>query len=124
MSNYLKYKEYLGTVEYSTEDEVFNGKLFGINDLVTFEGASVKEIKDAFEEAVEDYISTCTVKNKKPEKTFKGSFNVRVPVELHKNAAFVAVQNNISLNDFVKSAIEFAIKHQGELSKEILQENL
>lgn len=119
MSNYLKYKEYLATVEYSTEDEVFYGKLFGINDLVTFEGASVKEIKTAFEEAVNDYIETCKEVNKKPEKSFKGSFNVRVPSELHKNAAFIAVQNNVSLNDFVKGAIQYAIKHQQEVTKEL-----
>lgn len=120
MSNYLKYKEYLGTVEYSTEDEVFYGKLFGINDVVNFEGASVKEIKNAFEEAVEDYITTCGALKKKPEKTFKGSFNVRVPAELHKDAAFTAVQHNISLNDFVKGAIEYAIKHQDEVGREVL----
>jgi predicted HicB family RNase H-like nuclease len=119
MSNYLKYKEYLATVEYSTEDEVFYGKLFGINDLVTFEGASVKEIKTAFEEAVDDYIETCKEVNKKPEKSFKGSFNVRVPSELHKDAAFIAVQNNVSLNDFVKGAIQYAIKHKQEVTKEL-----
>lgn len=119
MSNYLKYKEYLATVEYSTEDEVFYGKLFGINDLVTFEGASVKEIKTAFQEAVDDYIETCKEVNKKPEKSFKGSFNVRVPSELHKDAAFIAVQNNMSLNDFVKGAIQYAIKHKQEVTKEL-----
>ena len=119
MSNYLKYKEYLATVAYSTEDEVFYGKLFGINDLVTFEGASVKEIKTAFQEAVDDYIETCKEVNKKPEKSFKGSFNVRVPSELHKDAAFIAVQNNMSLNDFVKGAIQYAIKHKQEVTKEL-----
>lgn len=122
MGNYLKYKQYLATVEYSTEDEVFYGKLFGINDLVTFEGASVKEIKSAFEEAVDDYIETCKELNKKPEKSFKGSFNVRVPSELHKDAAFIAVQNNMSLNDFVKGAIQYAIKHKQEVTKELFAE--
>lgn len=121
MSNYLKHKEYLGTVEYSTEDEVFYGKLFGINDLVTFEGGSVKEIKKAFKESVDDYIESCAELNKKAEKSFKGSFNVRVSSDLHKNAVFIAVQNNVSLNDFVKGAIQYAIKHKREVSKEIFQ---
>jgi len=119
MANYLKYKEYLGTVEYSTEDEVFYGKIFGINDLVTFEGQSVAEIKEAFEEAVEDYIETCKELGKIPEKIFKGNFNVRVPSSVHKDAALAATQYNISLNDFVKAAITFAIKHQQELGKEL-----
>jgi len=117
MSNYLKYKDYLATLEFSAEDEVFYGRLFGINDLVSFEGSSVKEIKIAFEEAVEDYIETCKELDKKPEKTFKGSFNVRIPADLHKNAAFVAVQNNVSLNDFVKGAIQYAVMHNEIVTK-------
>lgn len=119
MSNYLKYKDYMATLEYSAEDEVFYGKLFGINDLVTFEGASVKDIKTAFQEAVEDYVQTCKALNKNPEKTFKGSFNIRIPADLHKNAAFAAAQNSVSLNDFVRGAIQYAVKHKEEVSKEL-----
>ena len=37
------YKDFIGTVHFSTEDEIFYGKIEGINDLVTFEGLSVKE---------------------------------------------------------------------------------
>ena len=48
------YKDFIGTVHYSTDDELFYGKIEGINDLVTFEGLSVKELKLAFEEAVDD----------------------------------------------------------------------
>lgn len=47
------------------------------------------EIKTAFEEAVDDYVETCKEVNKKPEKSFKGSFNVRIPSELHKDAALL-----------------------------------
>lgn len=119
MSNYLKYKDYMATLEYSAEDEVFYGKLFGINDLVTFEGASVKDIKTAFQEAVEDYVQTCKALNKNPEKTFKGSFNIRISADLHKNAAFAAAQNSVSLNDFVRGAIQYAVKHKEEVSKEL-----
>ena len=90
-----------------------------INDLVTFEGSSVKEIKTAFEEAVEDYVETRKALNKKPQKTFKGSFNVRIPAELHKDAAFAAAQNSISLNDFVKGAIQYAVKHKAEVKNEL-----
>ena len=120
MANYLTYKGYVGTVEYSTEDDVFCGKIFGINDLVNFEGESVSEIKKAFEEAVDDYIETCKAIGKSPEKIFKGSFNVRVPSTIHKNAVLAASQYNISLNDFVKAALTYAIKHQQEIGREIL----
>jgi predicted HicB family RNase H-like nuclease len=55
--DYLKYKDFHGTVHFSNEGAVFFGKIAGINDLITFEGASVKELPASFKEAVEDYIS-------------------------------------------------------------------
>ena len=45
MKNYLEFKNYIGTVEFSTDVKVFWGKIHGINDLVTFEGASVIELE-------------------------------------------------------------------------------
>ena len=112
MKDYLTYKTYLGTVNYSAEDEVFYGKVHGINDLITFEGISVGELKSAFKESVDDYLETCKVLDKQPDKTFKGSFNVRISTELHKRAAFIASEKSISLNDIVKKAISYAIDHK------------
>jgi predicted HicB family RNase H-like nuclease len=45
MSDTLNYKDYISSVQFSAEDEVFHGKVLGINDLVTFEGKSVTELK-------------------------------------------------------------------------------
>lgn len=105
MENILTYKNYLGSVNYNNTDEVFFGKLIGVNDLITFEGDSVKALKKAFHEAVDDYIETCEMLGKKPDKTYKGSFNVRIDSELHRKAAFLAAQKGISLNEFVEKAI-------------------
>jgi predicted HicB family RNase H-like nuclease len=115
MKDVLEYKDYLAIVHFSAEDEVFYGKIQGINDLVTFEGRSVAELKKAFKETVEDYIESCKQLGKTPDKTYKGSFNVRVSSHLHREAASVASQKNISLNDFVKEAIDYAIKHKDKL---------
>lgn len=71
MNNYLEYKGYRGLIEFSNVDLVFFGTIAGINDLVTFEGTSVEEIKTAFREAVDDYLTTCIELGKKPEKEFK-----------------------------------------------------
>lgn len=53
--NTMTYKGYLGSVAYSEKDQVFFGKVEGINGLVNFEGESVKELTEAFHEAVDDY---------------------------------------------------------------------
>lgn len=106
MNDILEYKNYYAEVHFSAEDEVFFGKVLGINDLVSFEGSTVKELKKEFQEAVEDYIATCKELGKEPEKTYKGSFNIRIPSELHRLAARQAILNKLTLNDFVRKAID------------------
>ncbi|EGV44980.1 type II toxin-antitoxin system HicB family antitoxin [Bizionia argentinensis JUB59] len=117
MSDYLTYKGYFGTVNFNSDDDVFYGKIFGISDLINFEGSSVKELKESFEESLDDYLETCKALNKEPNKTFKGSFNVRVSMELHKRAAMIANQKSISLNDFVKKAIDYAVSHDKDMDE-------
>ena len=103
--NMLKQKDFCGSVEYSAVDECFFGKIIGTTDLVTFEGNSVANLKKAFAEAVEDYLVLCKEADKEPQKSYKGSFNIRIPAELHKAAAAIANREGISLNAFVEKAI-------------------
>jgi predicted HicB family RNase H-like nuclease len=119
MNDILQYKNYYASVHFSAVDEVFYGKILGINDLVSFEGFSVKELKKAFEEAVEDYLETCIGIGKIPERTYKGTFNVRVPSELHKEASLFAAVHNITLNQFVKAALSFTLQHKDEINRVI-----
>ena len=44
-------------------------------------------VGDRFGKAVEDYLELCNLNGKEPEKVYKGSFNVRISPELHKQAA-------------------------------------
>ncbi|MFA5905547.1 MAG: type II toxin-antitoxin system HicB family antitoxin [Desulfobacula sp.] len=86
MKDVMLYKDYVGSVHYSEDDEIFFGKIEGIDDLVNFEGISVPELKKAFYEAVDDYIAIATENGKKPEKTFQGSLNIRLKPDVHKKA--------------------------------------
>lgn len=106
MIDKIIYKDFIATIHYSTIDEVFLGKIEGINDLVTFEGENVKDLKNAFEEAVDDYIDLCKEVGKEPMKSFKGSFNIRISPELHVKAFEKALIEGKSLNQFVQQAIE------------------
>jgi predicted HicB family RNase H-like nuclease len=105
-TNILEYKDFIGSVNYADEDECFYGRIEGINDLVTFEGASVKELKKAFKDAVEDYLELCKELNKEPYKSVKGSFNIRIEPKLHYSAIYTALKKGISLNQFVAEAIK------------------
>lgn len=55
----LRYKGFLGTVSFSEIDQVYFGKVEGIDGLVNYEGANIKELASAFHEAVDDYITYC-----------------------------------------------------------------
>lgn len=111
----MSYKGYLGSVECSFEDNCLFGKLLHVNDLVNYEADSPAALQHSFEEAVDDYLKTCEQLGKEPDKAFKGSFNVRVAPELHKNAVVVATQEEISLNEFVAQALWEKIHGQDEI---------
>ena len=110
----LKYKDFVASLEYSDTDDVFYGKILGINDLILFEGLSIEELKHAFKEAVEDYIELCKEMNKDPYKSFKGSFNVRIPTDLHKKVFFRAQKTGISLNQYIKKVLEKDVEQSAE----------
>ena len=112
MKDVMIYKDYIGSVHYSTEDEIFFGKIEGINDSISFEGSSVGELKGAFEEAVEDYIELCNLNGKEPEKMYKGSFNIRIRPELHKQIAQRALLEGKSLNQYIEDAIEETVSRE------------
>jgi predicted HicB family RNase H-like nuclease len=59
MNNTLEHKGYVGSVEFNADDKVFFGKILGIKDLVTFEGESVTELDNFFQEMIEDYLLAC-----------------------------------------------------------------
>lgn len=109
MNNTIEYKNYVGSVEFSEKDCAFFGKVLGIHSLVSYEGTNAKELIDDFHNAVDTYLEECKQAGKNPEKSYKGSFNVRVSPELHKNAALYALTNNISLNTFVEKSIREAL---------------
>lgn len=104
--NTMKYKDFIGSVEFSEEDEVFYGKIEGINALVNFEGESVKELREAFQEAVEDYLVFCNEEGIVPHKSYSGALNVRLTPEIHSRVAFLAKQAGVSINSFIRKAIE------------------
>ena len=104
--NTLQYKGFLGSVEFSEADGVFFGKIEGINALVNFEGESVKELTEAFHEAVEDYLVFCEEEGIEPHKSYSGALNVRLTPDIHSRVAALAKQTGISINAFIRKAVE------------------
>ncbi|MCM1191354.1 MAG: type II toxin-antitoxin system HicB family antitoxin [Butyrivibrio sp.] len=105
MSNLLSYRNYNGTVEYSKEDNCLFGKVVGIRSLLSYEGGSVKELEQDFQNVIDEYMEDCRERNVQPEQPYKGTFNVRISPELHRNIAVYAIEHGKSLNAAVEEAI-------------------
>ena len=106
MKDMMAYKDYMGSVHYSDEDRVFYGKVEFIRSLISYEGTDVDSLRQAFEEAVDDYLELCAEEGREPEQPFKGSFNVRTGCELHRRSVMLAREKGISLNKLVTEALE------------------
>ena len=100
MNQMKPYKGYSARVEFDGEDEIFVGRIAGINDVVGFHGDTVEDLKAAFHEAVDDYLATCEKAGKTPEKAFSGNVMVRVPPEVHARAALAAELSGKSFNQW------------------------
>ena len=111
MNNILTYKGFAGSVNFNADDHIFFGKIEGINDLVTFEGISVSELENAFHEMVNLHVEDCKREGNPVEKSYKGSFNVRISQDLHKKAAQAAAVKGITLNQLVKRAISREVEN-------------
>ena len=120
MKDIIKYKDFIGSVHFNSEDEIFYGKIEGINDLVTFESNNVEELKRSFQEAVEDYLTICADLNKNPHRSFKGSFNVRINPELHRLAYQIATIEGVSLNQLIQNAISHEVNQKKDKLKNVV----
>ena len=104
--NTMSYKGYLGSVAFSEQDGVFFGKVEGINGLVNFEGESVKELTEAFHEAVDDYLAYCADEGIEPDKCYSGALNVRLTPAIHRRIAMLAKQAGLTINAFIRKTLE------------------
>lgn len=107
MNNIIKYKNYIGSVEFSESDGIFYGKVQGIRSLISYEGTTASELLTDFHDAVDSYLESCEANGDTPETAFKGSINIRFKdQEQHRRAAVYAISHNQSLNSFIVDAIE------------------
>lgn len=110
MKNVMTYKGYQARVDFDADDSIFVGRIAGIDDNVGFHADCVKDLFEAFQEAVEDYLETCAKIGKTPEKSYSGNVFLRVPEDIHARAVKAAELAGVSLNEFGEDALEAAVE--------------
>lgn len=102
----MEYKGYIGRVELDDEAEIFHGEVINTRDVITFQGGSVAELKQAFHESVDDYLEWCAERGEAPEKPYSGKFVVRISPDLHRDLSIEASRQCLSLNALVAKKLE------------------
>jgi predicted HicB family RNase H-like nuclease len=104
----MTFKGYAAKIEYSDEDACFIGHIVGIKDVIGFHAETVKELRTAFEEAVDDYLATCEKLGRAPQKPYSGKLMLRVPPEIHARAAMMAQAHGVSINQWASDVLAHA----------------
>lgn len=55
----MKYKEYRAVVTFDEKAGIYHGKVSNIRDVITFQGKTAQELRQAFANSVEDYLAFC-----------------------------------------------------------------
>lgn len=110
MSDFMKYKGYLGSVEYSADDNCLFGKVMFIKSLLMYEGQTLSEIESLFHETIDEYLKDCEREGIKPNKPCSGVLNLRLGHHRHLAVAEQANKLGVSINDFICSAIDEHLK--------------
>ncbi len=109
MSNVMTCKGYSARIEYDDEDGIFIGRLAGIRDGVGFHADTVEGLREAFHEAVEDYLETCAKLGKDPQRAYSGQMMFRVNPDVHRRAAIAADLAGKSLNQWAEEVLAKAV---------------
>lgn len=101
----LEHKGYKAQAEFDDQAGVFHGEVLGTRDVVTFQGTSVRELKKAFRDSVEDYLEFCASRGEEPDKPFTGRLMVRLPPRLHRELWVQAKKQDKSLNQLISERL-------------------
>ena len=64
----MRYKEYVGEVEFDDEASLFHGRVANLRDVVTFQGTSITELREALVDSVEGYLEFCAARGDAPKR--------------------------------------------------------
>lgn len=106
----MEYKGYLSRVEFDDEANIFHGEVINICDVITFQGTSVDELRQALEDSVEDYLAFCAERGEEPDRPFSGRFTINLPPEQHRKIVRAAQKVGKEVDQWVVEVLVDAAK--------------
>ena len=106
MMNFLRsYKGYIAQIDVDVDACIIHGRVIGLKDVISFNGATVQEVNQAFHKAVDGYLSVCEEIGVKPEKTFSGKILFRTKPQIHQLICRAAELEGTSINTWMDKVL-------------------
>ena len=113
----MEYKGYVGHVTFDDNVGIFHGEVMNTRDVITFQGESVEEIRQAFHDSVDTYLEWCQERGKIPDKPFSGKLVVRLTPALHRSIFLSAKEEGKSLNKWIEEHLASSVPSSEESLK-------
>ena len=107
--NLMDHRGYIGVIEFDNEAGIFHGEVIDLLDVITFQGTCVDDLRQAFQDSIDDYLEYCAELGREPEKPFSGKFVLRVDPEMHRKITIRAKGDNLSINQWIGKQLEKAL---------------
>lgn len=101
----MKYKGYTAHIEVDEQAELLFGTVLNTTDVITFQGATVPEVKQEFHNSVDDYLAWCEESGQDPQKPFSGKLPFRTTPEKHQQIYLAAKKANKSINAWMNEVL-------------------
>ena len=106
----MEYRGYVGQVELDEESDLLHGEVLNTRDVITFQGRTAQELREALRDSIEDYLAYCEERGEQPDRPYSGRISLRISPELHGAAMMRAAKEHKSLNQWLSDAIARATK--------------
>ena len=108
----LEYKGYVGEVVYDDEAGVIHARVInsGSYPIANAEALDAEGSRREFRISIDEYLASCKELGIEAVRPFSGDLRLRLGSELHRRAKVAAMEAGVSLNAWIKQAVETATK--------------
>ncbi len=102
----MEYKGYTAKPAYSDKDDILFCVIRAGRDTISFHGESIKEFREEFHLAIDDYLAQCKEEGVEPGTMFSGVFQVRTEPDIHAALVSMAEASGNKLNTLANEAFD------------------
>lgn len=105
----MEYQGYRARIEFDDVANVFHGEVSNIRDVITFQGRSVEELRQALVDSIEEYLAFCAERGESPEPPYSGRLTVRLSPEQHRRVVLAAERSGLDVQTWASDVLEHAL---------------